>query len=67
MNRQVTFFTDEGNFGNARGLIRIDTTKWSAEDWSRIIATTHSLTRKAIAMQIEQHYKEKKDNEHKTD
>ena len=65
MNRQVTFFTDEGNFGSAKGLIRIDTTKWTAEDWTKIISA-NAGTRRAIAMQIEQHYKEKKDNEHKT-
>ena len=64
MNRQVTFFTDEGNFGSAKGLIRIDTTKWTAEDWTKIISA-NAGTRKAIAMQIEQKHIEQKHKEEK--
>jgi hypothetical protein len=67
MNRQVTYFTEDGEFGSAKGLIRIDTTNWSAEDWSRIIFTANASTRKVIAMQIEQTHKEKKENEHTAD
>ena len=58
MNRQVTYFTDEGGFGDAKGLIRIDTTNWTAQDWLRIIQA-EELTRKITAMQIEQIHKEK--------
>jgi hypothetical protein len=61
MNKQVTYFTDTGDFGPAKGLIRIDTTNWSAEDWSKIINAS-ARTRKVIAMQIEHQHKEKKDD-----
>lgn len=59
MNRQVTYFNDQGGFGDAKGLIRIDTTCWSEEDWTKII-NAQGHARKIIAMQIEHHYKERK-------
>lgn len=59
-SRQVTFFTDTGSFGDASGLIRVDTTQWTDEDWTRIISAD-AVTRKVIAMQIEQQHKEKKE------
>lgn len=62
MNRQVTYFTDTGDFGSAKGMVRIDTTNWSSEDWSKIIFAD-AIARKIIAMQIEQQHKEKKENE----
>jgi len=58
VNRQVTYFTDEGGFGSAKGLIRIDTTKWSSDDWTKIISAEASV-RKIIAMQIEHIHKER--------
>lgn len=60
-HKVVTFFTDEGGFGNAKGLIRIDTTNWTEEDWTEIISA-NAMVRKFIAMQIEHRYKEEKDN-----
>ena len=58
MNRQVTYFTDEGDFGSAKGLVRINTTKWNAQDWTKIIMCK-SDQRRIIAIQIETHYQQK--------
>ena len=58
MNRQVTYFTDEGDFGSAKGLVRINTTKWNAQDWEKIIFCEPNQ-RRIIATQIETLHQEK--------
>lgn len=31
-----TYFALDGNYGEAQGLVVIDTTKWSEDDWTQI-------------------------------
>lgn len=53
--RRVFYFTDNGEYGYATGLIRIDTTDWTERDWARILDAP-STVRKKVAMSIETHY-----------
>ena len=31
-----TYFALDGNYGEAQGMVVIDTTKWSEDDWTQI-------------------------------
>jgi hypothetical protein len=31
-----TYFAMDGNYGEAQGMVVIDTTKWSEDDWTQI-------------------------------
>lgn len=60
--RRVFYFTDNGEYGYANGLIRIDTTDWTERDWARILDAP-STVRKKVAMSIETQHINKKDAE----
>jgi hypothetical protein len=32
----VTYFAMDGNYGDSHGMVTIDTSTWSQEDWDRI-------------------------------
>jgi hypothetical protein len=35
-NNSTTYFALDGNYGEAHGMVVIDTTKWSEDDWTQI-------------------------------
>ena len=42
--RQVSYFAPDGSYGDARGMVVIDTTDWSDEMWETIEETSdHQL------------------------
>lgn len=49
----LTFFASDGSFGNANGLVIIDTRAWSPEDWKAVESAT-DWNRSAIAHNIAQ-------------
>ena len=51
----TTYFTDSGEYGDATGLIRIKTDKWTEEEWNEIRTAPFAL-RKLLAMNIEQRH-----------
>lgn len=57
--KRVFYFTDNGEYGYATGLIRVNTTDWSERDWQRIIDAPSSV-RKKVAMQIEQEHENRR-------
>lgn len=36
----TTYFAKDGNFGDANGLVIVDTSKWSEETWQMIEETS---------------------------
>jgi hypothetical protein len=50
MNNE-TYFTDDGTYGNARGLIIANTETWTDEDWQRIEEASDN-ERIAVAYEI---------------
>lgn len=50
--RKIYYFTDKGDYGDAKGLIRVDVTEWSESDWARIL-DSHPSVRKKTAIQVE--------------
>lgn len=49
----LTYFAGDGSFGNANGLVIIDTRAWSPEDWDALEAA-NDWNRAAIAHNIAQ-------------
>jgi hypothetical protein len=47
----ATYFAADGSYGNAEGLIIVDTSDWTEEEWDIIDETTDS-TRVSIAEQL---------------
>ncbi len=35
-DNSTTYFALDGNYGEAHGMVVIDTTKWSEDDWTQI-------------------------------
>ena len=35
-DNSTTYFALDGNYGEAQGMVVIDTTKWSEDDWTQI-------------------------------
>jgi hypothetical protein len=36
IDNSTTYFALDGNYGEAQGMVVIDTTKWSEDDWTQI-------------------------------
>jgi hypothetical protein len=35
-DNSTTYFALDGNYGEAQGMVVVDTTKWSEDDWTQI-------------------------------
>ena len=53
------FFSNDGSYGDAKGILIVDTDQWSEEDW-RDIDDACDMTRLAIAKEIEEKHRDKR-------
>jgi len=49
----ITYFATDGSFGDAAGIIIVDTTHWSDDDWLQI-ADTSDDDRSLAALRLHQ-------------
>lgn len=51
----LTYFTNDGSYGNAKNLVVVDTSKWTDEDWTE---TEQALSweQSQVAMRIAARY-----------
>jgi hypothetical protein len=49
----ITYFATDGSFGDAAGIIIVDTTLWSDDDWL-VIADTTDDDRSLAALRLHQ-------------
>lgn len=47
----TTYFASDGNFGDAEGMVMVDTTDWTEEEWE-IIENARESDRAEIASQL---------------
>ena len=51
IDNSTTYFALDGNYGEAQGMVVIDTTKWSEDDWTQIDEASDS-ERAQIALDL---------------
>lgn len=47
----LTYFAQDGSYGDASGLVIIDTRAWPQDDWDRV-DTAHDRDRVRIALEV---------------
>ena len=47
----LTYFAQDGSYGDAAGLIIIDTRAWNQDEWDRV-DTAHDRDRVRIALEV---------------
>lgn len=57
-DREVHYFTGDGDYGVSKKLIRIVTTDWSDDDWNEV-HDSPALKRWSVAVAIETKHKNK--------
>jgi|AntAceMinimDraft_5_1070358.scaffolds.fasta_scaffold10030_1 hypothetical protein len=57
----LSYFAEDGSYGNAVGLMVLDTTKWTALDWE-IIDSVSDNERPTVARLIAESYEEGADH-----
>jgi hypothetical protein len=48
----LTYFAADGNYGDASGMVFIDTSEWTEEEWA-VIEEAHDIERPRIAIELE--------------
>jgi hypothetical protein len=59
--KTLAYFAEDGNYGNAVGLLVLDTTVWSDLDWEIIDSVSHN-ERTTVARLIAESYEEGADH-----
>jgi hypothetical protein len=54
-DNSTTYFALDGNYGEAQGMVVIDTTKWSEDDWTQIEEASDS-ERAQVALDLTNKY-----------
>lgn len=52
--RRITYFIPDGTYGPAKGLVFIDTTDWTAQDWKDVDNQFSDVYQEAIQKEIHQ-------------
>lgn len=62
VERTVAYFAEDGNYGDANGMVVMETTFWSADDWD-IIEQTSDEDRPVVARLLTESYESNANHE----
>ena len=62
VERTVAYFAEDGNYGDADGMVVMETTFWNADDWD-IIEQASDADRPVVARLLTESYEQDADDE----